>query len=106
MKRYFAPSASVQEAAMATQGPSRCEGRRPVIRKSPAAMKPQSAPAVPATVKARITVVMGGHLWRKIALKSALSRSLILRARFFNLGSPGIVPVFGPSVRERVSKVE
>ena len=41
-------------------------------------------PAVPATVKARITVVIGGHLWRKIALKSALSRSLILRARFFN----------------------
>jgi hypothetical protein len=45
-------------------------------------------------------------LWRKIALKSALSRSLILRARFFNLGSPGIVPVFGPGVRARVSKVE
>jgi hypothetical protein len=37
-------------------------------------------------------------LWRKIALNSARSRSLILRARFFKLGSPGIVPVFGPGV--------
>src|SRR5918997_6321789 len=95
LNRYLVPSASVQESATATQGTSRCEGRRPVSRNAPAARKPQSAPAVPTMVKARITAVSGGHFRRKTALNSARSRSLILCASFFKqslLRDPG----FGP----------
>ncbi len=85
LKRYLAPSASVQESATATQGTSRCEGRRPVNRNAPAARKPQSVPAVPTMVKARITTVSGVHLMRKTILNSVRSISLIVRARFFKL---------------------
>src|ERR671917_1832013 len=70
LKRYLAPSASVQESATATQGTSRCEGRKPVKRNAPAARVPQRKPAVPTTVKARITAVSGGHLKRKTTMKS------------------------------------
>src|ERR687896_1005341 len=103
LKRYLAPSASVQESATATQGTSRCEGRKPVKRNAPAARKPQSAPAVPTTVKERITTVSGGHFRRKTTLNSVRSRSCILRTRFFKFacfslegfGPPGIVPLLG-----------
>src|SRR5918997_6039845 len=57
LKRYLVPSASVQESATATQGTRRCEGRRPVSRNAPAASVPHRKPAVPMTVKARITPV-------------------------------------------------
>ena len=83
LKRYLAPSAHVQESATATQGTSRCDDRKPVKRNAPAARKPQSAPAVPTTVKARITVVSGGHFRRKTALNSVRSRFHILRTKFF-----------------------
>src|SRR3712207_1592906 len=85
LKRYLAPSASVQERATAAQGTRRCEGRRPVKRKAPAASVPHRKPAVPMTVEARITVVRGLHLTRNTTLKSARSRSRILRSRFFNI---------------------
>jgi hypothetical protein len=104
LKRYLAPSASVQEDATEIQGTSRCDGRRPVTKYAAAATKPQSAPAVPATVKARSTVVSSGHFRRKTALKSARSKPQILRARFFKFGSPGIVPLVRPGVRRVASR--
>src|SRR5215203_3379972 len=58
-KRYLAPSATLQDAATAAQGIRRRRGSRPVSKKARAARKPQRAPAVPATVKARITAVSG-----------------------------------------------
>src|SRR5829696_5180861 len=82
-KRYFAPSATVHEAATAVQGIRRCEGWRPVSRNALAARKPQRAPAVPATVNARITDVSGAHLRPKTHRNRDRSRSLILRAMPF-----------------------
>src|SRR5919202_7125902 len=81
--RNFAPSATAQETATAAHGMSRWEGSRPVMRKARAAITPHKAPAVPATVKARISDVNGAHLRRKIARNIARSRFLILRTRFF-----------------------
>src|SRR5215211_3366308 len=106
LKRYLQPSANVHEGATATQGPTKCEGRKPVKRNAPAARTPQSAPAVPAMVKARSRAVNGGHFRRKMALNSARSRSLIVRTSFFNLADFAlegfdIVPSLGPGVRQR-----
>src|SRR5829696_8861193 len=81
--RYFTPSATVHEAATAVHGIRSREGSRPVSRNAAAARKPQRAPAVPATVKARITDVSGAHFTPKIARNRARSRSLILRATPF-----------------------
>jgi hypothetical protein len=78
--RYFAPSATVQEAAMAVHGIRSREGSRPVSRKPTAARKPQMAPAEPAMVKARINDVSGAHLTPNMARNRARSRFLILRA--------------------------
>src|SRR3954468_17788160 len=61
LKRYFAPSATVHEAAIAVHGIRSRDGSRPVSRNATAARKPQRAPAVPATVNARITNVSGAH---------------------------------------------
>src|SRR5919202_3802109 len=61
LKRYFAPSAAVQEAATALQGIRSREGSKPVSRNATAARKPQRAPAVPPRVNARITDVSGAH---------------------------------------------
>src|SRR5215212_1616457 len=82
-KRYLAPSATVHEAATAAQGTRRRRGSRPVNKKARAARKPQRAPAVPATVKARITAVSGAHFRPKSALNSARSRSFTLRVKPF-----------------------
>src|SRR5215217_6609815 len=83
LKRYFAPSATVHEAAMEVHGIRSRQGSRPVSRNPTAARKPQRAPAVPATVKARITEVSGAHFTPNIARKRARSRSLTLRAMPF-----------------------
>src|SRR5215210_6403457 len=83
LKRYFAPSATVHEAAIAVQGIRSREGSRPVSRNAAAARKPQRAPAVPATVNARITDVSGPHFTPNTARKRARSRSLTLRATPF-----------------------
>src|SRR5918998_1569307 len=107
LKRYLAPSASVQESATATQGIRRFESRKPVKTNAPAARAPQRKPAVPTTVKARITTVSGANFRRKTTLKRARSRSHILRIRFFTFayfsleafGPPGIVPFLGAGVR-------
>src|SRR5215213_1802369 len=85
LKRYFAPSASVQEAATAVQGIRSREGSKPASRNAPAATNPQRAPAVPATVNARMTDVSGAHFTPNIALNRARSRSLTLRAKPFKL---------------------
>src|SRR5215204_3841124 len=83
LKRYLAPSATVHEAATAAQGIRRCRGWNPVSKKAPAARKPHRTPAVPATVKARITAVSGAHFSPKSARNSARSRSLTLRVKPF-----------------------
>jgi hypothetical protein len=83
LNRYFAPSAAVQEAATATQGIKSREGSKPVSKNAMAARQPQRAPAVPATVNARIKDVSGVHLMPKTARNRARSRSLILRAMLF-----------------------
>ena len=83
LKRYFAPSATVQEAATAIQGIRSREGSKPVIRNATAARQPQRAPAVPATVNARIKDVSGVHLIPKTARNRVRSRFLILRAMPF-----------------------
>ena len=81
--RYLAPSAIVHEAATAAQGIKRRRGWRPVSKKARAARKPQRAPAVPTTVKARITAVSGAHFRLKSTRNSARSRSLTLRVEPF-----------------------
>src|SRR5215208_587069 len=82
-KRYLAPSATLQDAETAAQGIRRRRGSRPVSKKARAARKPQRAPAVPATVKARITAVSGAHFRPKSTRNSARSRSLTLRVKPF-----------------------
>jgi hypothetical protein len=83
LKKYFAPSATVHEAAMAVQGIRSRRGSKPVSTNPTAARKPQRAPAVPATVNARITDVSGANFTPKIARNRARSRSLMLRAMPF-----------------------
>src|SRR5215216_7622280 len=82
-KRYLAPSATVQDAATAAQGIRRRRGSRPVNKKARTARKPHRAPAVPTTVKARITAVSGVHFRPKSTRNSARSRSLTLRVKLF-----------------------
>ena len=81
--RYLAPSATVQDAATAAQGIRRRRGSRPVNKKARTARKPHRAPAVPATVKERITAVSGAHFRPKSTRNSARSRSLTLRIKPF-----------------------
>src|SRR5215204_6369765 len=89
LNRDFTPSASVQETATAVHGTSRWKGSSPLTRKPRAASMPHKAPAVPATVKLRISDVNGTHLKQKIARNSARSRSLILSTTLFkSLVSP------------------
>ena len=65
---------------MALHGTSSRQSSNPVKRNAPAAINPHVAPAVPATVKARIMEVSGGHFRPKIAPKTARSRVRILCA--------------------------
>src|SRR5215210_2186393 len=83
LNRNLAPSARVQETATAAHGKRRSEGSRPVARKPKAAITPHNAPALPATVKARITNVNGLHLTRKTTRNNARSRFRIFDTRFF-----------------------
>jgi hypothetical protein len=88
LKRYFVPSATDHEAAMAIHGIRSRRGSRPVSRNPNAARKPHRAPADPAMVKARITDVSGPHFTPNIARNRARSRSLILRAMPFKFLPP------------------
>lgn len=93
-KRCFVPSASVQESAIAAHGTRRFLGWRPVAKNAPAAINPQRAPAVPATVSHRITTVNGAHFKPKIIRNRPRSRSLVFLTKLFN-GSKRPLVFFG-----------
>ena len=82
-KRYLVASARVQEPAMAAHGTKRLGSPNPVTRNATAATIPHKAPAEPATVNHRITVVKGGHLIRNIIWNNRRSRFLTFHTKLF-----------------------